>query len=79
MQTNRIDHLSVPSNTILHGDCISIMRSLPASSIDFVLTDPPYLVRYQDREGGPFRTTATPTGWCQHFPKPIAFSGRITS
>jgi DNA modification methylase len=51
MQTNRIDQLSVPTNTVLHGDCISIMHSLPANSIDFILTDPPYLVRYQDREG----------------------------
>jgi DNA modification methylase len=51
MQTNRIDQLSVPTNTVLHGDCISIMHSLPASSIDFILTDPPYLVRYKDREG----------------------------
>jgi DNA modification methylase len=51
MQTNRIDQLSVPTNTILHGDCISIMHSLPANSIDFILTDPPYLVRYKDREG----------------------------
>jgi DNA modification methylase len=51
MQTNRIEQLSVPANTVLHGDCISIMRSLPANSIDFILTDPPYLVRYQDREG----------------------------
>ncbi len=51
MQTNRNDQLSVPTNTVLHGDCISIMHSLPANSIDFILTDPPYLVRYQDREG----------------------------
>ena len=51
MQTNRIDQLSVPSNAVLHGDCVSIMQSLPANSIDFILTDPPYLVRYQDREG----------------------------
>ena len=51
MPTNRIDQLSVPANTILHGDCISIMRSLPAKSVDFILTDPPYLVRYKDREG----------------------------
>jgi site-specific DNA-methyltransferase (adenine-specific) len=27
------------------------MRSLPTNSVDFILTDPPYLVRYQDREG----------------------------
>jgi DNA modification methylase len=51
MQTDRINQLSVPTNTILHGDCISLMHSLPANSIDFILTDPPYLVRYQDREG----------------------------
>jgi DNA modification methylase len=51
MQTNRIDQPSVPANTVLHGDCISIMQSLPANSIDFILTDSPYLVRYQDREG----------------------------
>jgi DNA modification methylase len=51
MQTNRIGQLSVPNNTILHGDCISIMHSLPTNSIDFIMADPPYLVRYQDREG----------------------------
>jgi site-specific DNA-methyltransferase (adenine-specific) len=31
------------------------MRSLPVSSIDFILTDPPYLVRYQDRQGRSIR------------------------
>ena len=51
MQTNRIDQPSVPTNAILHGDCISVMHSLPTNSIDFILSDPPYLVRYQDREG----------------------------
>jgi DNA modification methylase len=51
MPTNRIDQPSVPANTVLLGDCISIMQSLPANSIDFILTDPPYLVRYQDRDG----------------------------
>ena len=33
------------------GDCIDVMAHLPARSIDFVLTDPPYLVRYRDRSG----------------------------
>ena len=33
--------MSVPYK--LHkGDCIEIMRSMPANSIDFILTDPPY-------------------------------------
>ncbi|TIX91615.1 DNA methyltransferase [Rhizobium sp. P44RR-XXIV] len=38
-------------NTILYGDCISLMQRLPGGSVDFVLTDPPYFVRYQDRLG----------------------------
>lgn len=38
-------------NSIVHGDCIQVMRGLPAASVDFVLTDPPYLVRYRSRTG----------------------------
>lgn len=38
-------------NRILHGDCVQVMRSLPSESVDFVLTDPPYLVRYRSRDG----------------------------
>jgi site-specific DNA-methyltransferase (adenine-specific) len=36
------------------------MRSLPARSMDFILTDPPYLVRYQDREGRSIRNDSNP-------------------
>lgn len=42
---------SLPINRVLHGDCIEVMRQLPARSIDFILTDPPYLVNYCDRDG----------------------------
>lgn len=42
---------SLPVNRVLHGDCIQVMRQLPAGSIDFILTDPPYLVNYCDRAG----------------------------
>ncbi len=38
-------------NTITHGDCIEVMHQMPANSVDFVLTDPPYLVNYRDRDG----------------------------
>ncbi len=41
----------VPRNRVLSGDCIRVMRDLPAASVDFVLTDPPYLCRYRDRDG----------------------------
>lgn len=36
---------------LVHGDCIDVMRTLPAASVDFILTDPPYIVRYQSRDG----------------------------
>ena len=39
------------TNTILHGDCIEIMQQMPEASVDFILTDPPYLVNFHDRQG----------------------------
>lgn len=33
------------------GDCRAILPTFPDQCIDFVLTDPPYLVNYQDRTG----------------------------
>ncbi len=38
-------------NTITQGNCIDVMRQMPANSVDFILTDPPYLVNYRDRDG----------------------------
>ena len=32
----------LPLDTLLQGDCIAIMRSLPAASIDMIFADPPY-------------------------------------
>ena len=39
------------TNQMLRGDCIEIMKQMPANSVDFILTDPPYLVNYRDRSG----------------------------
>ena len=33
---------ALPLNTILGGDCIDVMNSLPAGSIDLIFADPPY-------------------------------------
>lgn len=33
---------SLPRNRILVGDCIKLMRALPAGSVDMVFADPPY-------------------------------------
>ncbi len=36
---------------VIQGDCKAVLQTLPNESVDFVLTDPPYLVRYTDRSG----------------------------
>lgn len=36
---------------VTHGDCLTVLPQMPTASVDFVLTDPPYLVRYRDRHG----------------------------
>lgn len=36
---------------IVRGDCIEVMSAWPSESVNFILTDPPYLVNYVDREG----------------------------
>jgi DNA modification methylase len=42
-------------NAIHNGDCIEVMREMPANIVDFILTDPPYLVNFRDRQGRSLR------------------------
>jgi site-specific DNA-methyltransferase (adenine-specific) len=63
MNTNTIQQ-QIPTNTILNGNCIEKMRALPGNSVDFILTDPPYLVNYQDRNGRSIRNDAN-SNWLQ--------------
>ena len=34
--------VDLPLDSILQGDCIAMMRSLPAASVDMIFADPPY-------------------------------------
>lgn len=43
-------YLETELATILHGDCIEQMRTLPSDSIDAVVTDPPYGLEFMGRE-----------------------------
>jgi DNA modification methylase len=38
-------------DTIILADCVQAMPTLDPASVDFVLTDPPYLVAYRGRDG----------------------------
>jgi DNA modification methylase len=35
---------------VYHGDCIEIMRTLPANSVDSIVTDPPYGLEFMGKE-----------------------------
>jgi len=58
-ETNQIESRSHPQsaatrrivNEVLLGDCLSVLPKLPSGSVNFVLTDPPYIVRYKARDG----------------------------
>lgn len=38
-------------NSVLHGDCVSLLSRIASNRFDFVLTDPPYLASYVARDG----------------------------
>ena len=40
-----------PRNVIFNADCIDVMRSFDRATVDFILTDPPYVTRFRDRQG----------------------------
>lgn len=38
-------------NTIINGDCVNILPQIATGIVDFILTDPPYVLRYKPRDG----------------------------
>jgi len=38
-------------NSVWNGDCLKLLPTLPDSSADFILTDPPYITSYRSRDG----------------------------
>jgi DNA modification methylase len=38
-------------NAILRGDCTDLLPQLAPRSVNFILTDPPYITRYKSRDG----------------------------
>jgi 16S rRNA G966 N2-methylase RsmD len=43
--------MSILQNTIINADCLKALPMLPDRSVDFILTDPPYITRYKSRDG----------------------------
>lgn len=40
-----------PRNVIFNADCIDVMQAFDTGTVDFILTDPPYVTHYRDRQG----------------------------
>jgi DNA modification methylase len=45
--------------TLIHGDCLDVLRDLPDASVDAVITDPPYGINLRNHGGGSVRTART--------------------
>ena len=39
------------TNTVICGDAVGALKGIAPGSVDLVITDPPYLVNYNDRDG----------------------------
>lgn len=50
-----------PINEVLQGDCTRVLKQLPDSYVDFIVTDPPYGVHYRDRLGRTVANDDDPT------------------
>jgi len=49
-------------NSIVAGNCLEVMKSIPEQSVDMVLTDPPYMTAYKPRSGETVANDSD-TGW----------------
>lgn len=46
--SNVLSRVAHPSKLLL-GDCLDVLKQLPDASVDCIVTDPPYGIRYQSR------------------------------
>ena len=55
----------MPVNSILHGDCIEILKSVPENSVDLIFADPPYNLQLRNDLYRPNMTkvAAVNDGW----------------
>src|SRR3546814_11678109 len=44
-RTPKVDPANLPLDSILQGDCVAMMSSLPAASVDMIFADPPYNIQ----------------------------------
>ncbi|MGV6850286.1 MAG: DNA methyltransferase [Marinibacterium sp.] len=67
MKTTKKDAPALPLNSVLAGDCIEVMESLPEASIDLIFADPPYNLQLKSELHRPdnSRVDAVDDAWDQ--------------
>lgn len=55
------------SVTLYHRDCIDLMRELPDSSVDSVVTDPPYALEFMGKQWDGWATPRAFQDWCEQW------------
>lgn len=57
--------------TVLRGDCIELMQTLDADSIDAVVTDPPYGIAFMKRAWDDFGELREYQSWCERWAREL--------
>lgn len=71
--------MNLPLNTVIEGDCLEVMKTLPDKCIDLVLTDPPYGLGDRLSDGGgklkntPMAVLYRDTDWVDESPSKEVF------
>ncbi len=56
------DRREFPGGTVYNGDCLDVIKTLPESSVDCIVTDPPYFLGMtHNGQKGNFRDLYMPT------------------
>ena len=57
--------MTAPRNVVLRGDCLEVMRGLPADSVDAVVTDPPYELGFMGKSWDSAGVSFSPATWAE--------------
>lgn len=59
--------MPLPLDTVIYGDCIDVLKSLPDRSVDLVILDPPYWKVVNERWDFEWRTKEDYVDWCMQW------------
>jgi modification methylase len=60
MKDYRMDNGLIPVDQLIQGDCVEVLKSLPAGSVDMIFADPPYNLQLQQDLWRPNLTRVDP-------------------